>query len=155
MSIHIGPYSSGPKFSELQFWLLIRGRQCRLSPAPNPSPCPDVTPLLNNGAVTKQQQGSKALPKWIEDGVRGDTIQYIYTDAAHTNPLRRVTPIDFIDDAKEQGYDKEKYREMLIEAAETVVGHFGFDRTLYGDTSRDKNRKWWHQLKNERRKDGD
>lgn len=85
--------------------------------------------------------------------VRGNTVQYIYTDAAHTNPLRRVTPIDFIDEAKEQGYDKTKYREMLLEAAETVLGHFGFDSTLYGDTGRKKNRKWWHQLRNERRKD--
>jgi DNA polymerase elongation subunit (family B) len=28
--------------------------------------------------------------------IRGDTIQYIYTDAAHTNPLRRVMPLDLI-----------------------------------------------------------
>ena len=67
---------------------------------------------------------------------RGDTIQYIYTDAAHSNPLRRVTPIEFIDEGREQVYDKEKYREMLPEAAETVLGYFGFDRTAYGDTSR-------------------
>jgi DNA polymerase elongation subunit (family B) len=84
--------------------------------------------------------------------LRGDTIQYIYTDAAHTNPLRRVMPLDLISQGKEQDYDKEKYREMLLEAAETVLGYFGFDRTLYGD-SRNKNRKWWHQLREERRKD--
>jgi DNA polymerase elongation subunit (family B) len=77
--------------------------------------------------------------------VRGDTIQYIYTDA-HTNPLRRVTPLDFIHEGNEQDYDKAKYREMLLEAAETVLGYFGFNRALYGDTSRYKNRKWWHQL---------
>jgi hypothetical protein len=29
---------------------------------------------------------------------------------------------------REQVYDKEKYREMLIEAAETVLGYFGIDR---------------------------
>ncbi len=34
------------------------------------------------------------------------------------------------------GYDKEKYREMLLEATKTVLGYFGFDRTVYGDTSR-------------------
>src|SRR5215510_5438231 len=33
---------------------------------------------------------------------RGDTIQYIYTDAAHSNPLRRVTPVEFIEEGKEQ-----------------------------------------------------
>ena len=48
-------------------------------------------------------------------------------------------------------YDKEKYREMLLEAAETILGYFGFDRTLYGD--RKKNRRWWHELRQERRKD--
>jgi hypothetical protein len=52
-------------------------------------------------------------------------------------------------------YDKEKYREMLLEAAETVLGYFGFDRTLYGDTNRNKNRKWWHQLRDQRQKDID
>ena len=28
---------------------------------------------------------------------RGDTIQYIYTDAAHSNPLRRVMPVELIE----------------------------------------------------------
>jgi hypothetical protein len=58
---------------------------------------------------------------------RGDTIQYIYTDAAHSNPLRRVMPVELIEGGREQ-YDKEKYHEMLLEAAETVLG---FDRTLF------------------------
>jgi hypothetical protein len=30
-------------------------------------------------------------------------------------------------------YDKEKYKEMILHAAETVLGYFGFDRTPYGD----------------------
>jgi hypothetical protein len=28
-------------------------------------------------------------------------------------------------------YDKEKYKEMILDAAETVLGLFGFDRTVY------------------------
>jgi hypothetical protein len=36
---------------------------------------------------------------------------------------------------------------MLLEAAETVLGFFGFDRTAYGDSPR-KNKKWWHELRN-------
>ncbi len=84
---------------------------------------------------------------------RGDTIQYIYTDAAHSNPLRRVTHVDFIEEGREQGYDKEKYREMILEAAETILGYFGFDRTVYGDTGRKKERKWWHTLRDERTRD--
>jgi DNA polymerase elongation subunit (family B) len=86
--------------------------------------------------------------------VRGDDIQYIYTNAAHSNPLRRVTPVEFIE-GREQVYDKEKYREMFLEAAETVLGYFGFDRTLYGVTSRSKNRRWWHQLREQRQRDID
>ena len=79
--------------------------------------------------------------------VRGDTIQYIYSDAIHTNPLCRVTPVDLISEGKEHDYDKVKYRDMLLEAAETVLGYFGFERTQYGDTSRNKNREWWYGLK--------
>jgi hypothetical protein len=66
-----------------------------------------------------------------------------------------VTPVEFIEEWREQIYDKEKYREMLLEAAETVLGYFGFDRTLFGDTSRSKNRKWWHQLREQRQRDTD
>jgi DNA polymerase elongation subunit (family B) len=84
--------------------------------------------------------------------VRGDTIHYIYTDAAHSNPLRRVIPVELIEGGREH-YDKEKYREMLLDAAETVLGYFGFDRMLFGVTSRSKNRKWWHQLREQRQKD--
>ena len=83
--------------------------------------------------------------------VRGDIIRYIYTDAAHKNPLRRVMPLDLI--SEDFDYDKEKYRDMLLEAAETILGYFGFDRAIYGDAIRKKNRKWWYELKEERRKD--
>jgi DNA polymerase elongation subunit (family B) len=83
----------------------------------------------------------------------GETIQYVYTTAAHSNPLRRVMPVDFIEEGREQVYDKEKYREMLLEAAETILGYFGFDRTVYGDAARKKERKWWHMLRQERTKD--
>jgi hypothetical protein len=70
---------------------------------------------------------------------RADTIQHIYTDAANSNPLRRVTPVGFIDEGREQVYDKEKYREMLLEAAETVLGYFGFDRSVYRNATRSEN----------------
>jgi hypothetical protein len=58
-------------------------------------------------------------------------------------------PVDLINE--EHDYDKEKYREMLLEAAESILGYFGFDRTLYGD--RKKNRKWWYEIREERQKD--
>jgi DNA polymerase elongation subunit (family B) len=81
--------------------------------------------------------------------IRGNIIQYIYTDEAHKNPLRRVMPLDLI--SEEHDCDKEKYRDMLLEAAESILGYFGFDRTVYGD--RKKNRKWWYELRHDRRKD--
>ncbi len=61
--------------------------------------------------------------------VRGDIIQFIYTDAGHKNPLRRVMPLDLL--SEEHDYDKEKYREMLLESAESILGYFGFYRTVY------------------------
>ena len=83
--------------------------------------------------------------------VRGDMVQYIYTNGVHKNPLRRVMPLDLL--SKQADYDKEKYRNMLLEAAETVLGYFGFDSTIYGGNIRTKNRKWWYELNQERRKD--
>jgi hypothetical protein len=42
---------------------------------------------------------------------------------------------------------------MFLEAAETVLGYFGFDRTVYGGDIVRKNRKWWHDLREERTRD--
>jgi hypothetical protein len=63
---------------------------------------------------------------------KGDTIKYIYTNSQHKNPLCRVASIDSsIYEKKEKlDYDKEKYKEMILDAAETVLGYFGFDRSL-------------------------
>jgi hypothetical protein len=41
---------------------------------------------------------------------------------------------------------------MLLEAAETVLG-WDFDRTLYGDAPKTKNRKWWRRFSEERLRD--
>jgi hypothetical protein len=40
---------------------------------------------------------------------------------------------------------------MLLEAAETVLGYFGFDSTVYGGDIR--KRKWWHDIREERIRD--
>jgi hypothetical protein len=61
---------------------------------------------------------------------------------------------EFIKQGQEFDYNKEKYREMLLEAAETVLGCFGFDRTIYATkTTKNKNRKWWHELREVRIRD--
>ncbi len=89
---------------------------------------------------------------------KGDTIRYIYTDSQHKNPLCRVVPADNVYESNTKevfSYDKEKYREMILDAAETVLGYFGFDRTVYGNKKNTGARKWrWLQeLNQEREKD--
>ena len=42
---------------------------------------------------------------------------------------------------------------MILDAAETVLGYFGFDRTAFGDTVKRRNRKWWYALREERNRD--
>jgi hypothetical protein len=74
----------------------------------------------------------------------------------HKNPLCRVESIDSINEKKEKlDYDKEKYKEMILDAAETVLGYFGFDRTIYGGKKNTAARKWlWmEELRRERERD--
>jgi len=87
--------------------------------------------------------------------VHGENIQYVYTNAQDKNPLCTVTPIGLIKqgEEQEQKYDKEKYRDMLLEPAETVLGYFGFDRTAFGDNVEKRNRKWWYAFIEERHRD--
>ena len=47
-------------------------------------------------------------------------------------------------------YDEEKYKEMLLDAAETVLGIFGFDRTLFAKA---KDRKRWMEIRKNRMND--
>jgi DNA polymerase elongation subunit (family B) len=99
---------------------------------------------------------------------KGDTIQYIYTNSKHKNPLCRVVPLEILQkegegkkrEGKEKSrtlnYDREKYREMILDAAETVLGFFGFDRMVYGQNprkDRSKKKKWYEELYEERTKD--
>jgi hypothetical protein len=103
--------------------------------------------------VNKILAKEMGLPISLEHHYKFLVLLPLKTDAAHKNRLRRVTPSDLISKGKERDYDTEKYREMLLEAAETVLGYIGFDRTVYGDSIRKKNRKWWYELEDERRKD--
>jgi DNA polymerase elongation subunit (family B) len=83
---------------------------------------------------------------------KGDTINYIYSNTQHKNPLLRVAALESEEASKTLNYDKEKYREMILDAAETVLGPFGFERTVYGDSKKRKG-KWWQELVQERKKD--
>lgn len=91
---------------------------------------------------------------------KGDTIKYIYTDSQHKNPLSRVVPVDNVHESNTNeafSYDKEKYREMILDAAETVLGYFGFNRTVYGNKKNTATRKWWwlEELRQERQIDSE
>jgi hypothetical protein len=54
----------------------------------------------------------------------------VYTDSKHNNPLCRLTLIENMKSMPQ--YDKERYKEMILDAAETILGFFDFDRTVYG-----------------------
>ena len=82
------------------------------------------------------------------------TIQYIYTDLKHNNPICRVTPIEILKSLPQ--YDKEKYKEMVLDAAETVLGFFGFDRTVYNNLKRNNMKRkwrWYEELREQRTRD--
>ena len=79
----------------------------------------------------------------------GEGVEYIYTNTHHNNPLYRIVPKAFVEENGDFNYDKEKYRDMLLEAAETVLSIFGFNRTIYGDAPK-KYEKWWQRLNEER-----
>ena len=53
-------------------------------------------------------------------------------------------------------YDKEKYKEMILDVAETVLGLFGFHRIAYSNIKRNKGRRkwrWYEDLKEQRVRD--
>jgi hypothetical protein len=98
-----------------------------------------------------------------KQSTKGDTIQYIYTNSKHNNPLRRVVPLEILQKVEKDGkeekstlnYDKDKYREMILDAAETVLGYFGFNKAVYENprNNRKKKKKWYDELHEERTKD--
>ena len=76
----------------------------------------------------------------------------------HKNPLCRIEALETAhqEDDNNKGrtlnYDKEKYREDdNFISAETVLGIFGFDRPVYGD-SKKRRGKWSQELIHEKRK---
>ena len=79
---------------------------------------------------------------------RGDNIQYVHTDSNHTDPLYRITPAKLI---SAQKYDREKYLELLLDAAEAVLSIFGFSRSLFGFEKKFKY--WWDEIYQQRERD--
>src|SRR5215208_5945549 len=88
---------------------------------------------------------------------KGDTIKYICANSQHNNPLGGVVPVEstYEHEDRRLNYDKEKYKEMIVDAVESVLGYFGFSRTVYGNKKNKVTRKWWwlEELRQEREKD--
>lgn len=76
----------------------------------------------------------------------GDTVDYIYTDADHHNPLCRVAAYSLID--SKINPDKEKYRDLILDAAEKVLSTLSFTRSIYNQPKPDK--RWWMEIVEER-----
>jgi len=57
----------------------------------------------------------------------GDLVDFLYVEAGHRNPYRRVVPVGLVGQGW-RGYDRAKYVDLLLDAAETILGAFGFDR---------------------------
>jgi hypothetical protein len=62
-----------------------------------------------------------------------------------------VTPIENL--ASLPQYDKEKYKEMILDAAETVLGFFGFDRSGYSNNNKIRRKNWYEELREQRTRD--
>ncbi len=59
----------------------------------------------------------------------GDRVKFVYVDADHPLPKQRVAAREIYN---ERHYDLEKYREMILNAAETVLSTLGFSRERIG-----------------------
>jgi DNA polymerase elongation subunit (family B) len=82
-------------------------------------------------AYTQQSPHVAAAQNLAQQGQQisdGDVIDFIYVNARHPNPLRRVIPADLCETPY---YDAEKYRDLILDAAETVLATFGFSRHLF------------------------
>ena len=42
---------------------------------------------------------------------------------------------------------------MVLDAAETVLGYFGFDRSAYSDLKKERRRKWYEEMREQKLRD--
>jgi DNA polymerase elongation subunit (family B) len=76
----------------------------------------------------------------------GDLVDYVYVDTEQVNPMKRISPAEFA-----ENYDAEKYAEMALDVAESILGVFGFSRTQLGFKRRQRN--FLEELRGERGKE--
>jgi len=80
---------------------------------------------------------------------KGDFIDFVFLNANHHNPLCRVLAYELA--SSNVNHDKEKYRDMVLDAAETVLSTFGFSRNMLGLKS--SIRSWIEGLQEERERE--
>lgn len=66
-----------------------------------------------------------------------ESIDFIYVNAAHIDPFKRVIPAS-VSSTKHSYYDRLKYLEMMLDVTETTLGVFGFSRKQLGFSSASK-----------------
>ena len=55
------------------------------------------------------------------------SVNFVYTNSAHTNPMRRVLPPLIMDD-KNSYYDRKRYAGLLLDAADTILKPLGIHK---------------------------
>lgn len=55
------------------------------------------------------------------------SVNFIYTNSTHTNPMRRVLP-PLIMDGNNSYYDRERYAEILLDVADTILKPLGIHK---------------------------
>ncbi|MFQ5999079.1 MAG: DNA polymerase domain-containing protein, partial [Candidatus Bathyarchaeia archaeon] len=68
----------------------------------------------------------------------GQAVNFVYVNSEHANPLRRVMPAELMN-GDHYYYDREKYGEILLDIAETILGWNGFKRGRFGVKPKPKN----------------
>ena len=130
----------------------------------NPNSSDFANPVLTNATdyvytLTPMEIKSNLIQPSINNCLNISSF-YIYTNIQHKNPPCRIADLETAQKKKMAlrirlralNYDKEKYREMIFDGAEAVLGTFGFGKTVYSD-SKKKNGKRWQKLIQERRRD--
>ena len=85
------------------------------------------------------------------NNLRRETLYNIFTRTPNIKlRLTEFTQVGDSDCNIGLNYDREKYKEILLDAAETSLWIFGFDRTSLGKS---KDKRWWMELRQNRMND--
>jgi len=90
-------------------------------------------PLSTYARAIAHVSAAKRLAEKGKEVKEGDVVEFVHIDSKNRNPLCRVSPIETHDGRK---YDKEKYRELLMNATETILSTLGFSRREFGIKTR-------------------